>query len=313
MPAGGFVHQAHIYDSEQEFLAAAVPFARAGIGAEEAVLARVKASNAEALLDALGGDAYAIDIDAGDGYFETPARTRSKLLDWTRAQADGGRVRVLGEAPWPLSSPAGVREWARHEAVINLAFAGLPVTFACPYDAGGLPPSIIEHAEHTHPEIVRAGSVADSPVYADPRDFCSALNDAAPALSGSPAAELAVEAERLSSLRELVQGHAWEAGVAVGRIADIVLAVDEVATNALVHGAEPAVVRVWREPGEIVFEVSDSGAGIHDPVAGQLVPSGDAAAGRGLWTARQLCDSVEFRRNPSGVAVTLHITLPDQV
>ena len=55
------------------------------------------------------------------------------------------------------------------------------------------------------------------------------------------------------------------------------------------------------------------GAGIHDPVAGQLVPSGDAAAGRGLWTARQLCDSVEFRRNPSGVAVTLHLTLPDQV
>ena len=313
MAAGGFVHQAQIYESEQDFLEAAVAFTRSGIGAGEPVLARVRGPNADALIDALGGDAYAVDIDAAERFFETPARTRSKLLDWARAHADGGRVRLIGEPPWPLSSAAAIREWARHEAVMNLAFAGLPVTFVCPYDARGLPASIIEHAEQTHPEIMRAGEVAESPAYVDPREFCGSLNDEARALNGSPAAELQVEAERLSSLRELVQGQAWEAGVAVGRIADIVLAVDEVATNALVHGAEPAVVRVWREPGELVFEVSDAGAGIDDPVAGQLLPSGDAAAGRGLWTARQLCDSVEFRRNPSGVAVTLHLTLPDQV
>jgi anti-sigma regulatory factor (Ser/Thr protein kinase) len=313
MPAGGFVHQAQIYDSEQDFLEVAVPFAREGIGAGEAVLARVRGPNAEALIDALGGDAYAIDVATAEGFYETPARTRSKFLDWAAEHADGRRVRLLGEPPWPLLSAAGVREWARHEAVINLSFAGSPVTFVCPYDARGLPASIIEHAERTHPQLVRAGDVAASPAYLDPRDFCGALNDAAPAPSGSPVAELRVEAERLASLRELVQGHAWEAGVEVGRIADIVLAVDEVATNALVHGAEPAIVRVWRQPGELVFEVVDSGAGIDDPVAGQLAPTGDAGAGRGLWTARQLCDSVEFRRNPSGVAVTLHLTLPDQV
>ena len=313
MSAGGFVHRAQIYESEQEFLEVAVPLARAGIGAGEAVLARVKGTNADALLDALGSDAYAVDVDAAERFCETPSRTRSKLLDWVRTRADGGRVLMIGEPQWPLSSGAGIREWARHEAVINLAFAGLPVTLVCPFDARGLPASIIEHAEHTHPQILRAGGVADSPAYADPRDFCSALNDEAAAMNGTPAAELRVDAERLSALRELVQGQAWEAGIAVARIADVVLAVDEVATNAIVHGAQPVDLRVWRESGELVFEVSDSGAGIDDPVAGQLVPSGDASAGRGLWTARQLCDSVEFRRNPSGVAVTLHLTLSDQV
>ena len=44
------------------------------------------------------------------------------------------RARLMGEPPWADGSEAQIRDWARHESVINVAFSGLPVSVVCPYD-----------------------------------------------------------------------------------------------------------------------------------------------------------------------------------
>jgi len=58
-----------------------------------------------------------------------------------------------------------------------------------------------------------------------------------------------------------------------------------------------------------VCEVSDTGAGLRDPLAGQLPPERFAAGGHGLWLARQFSDLVEVHSDPTGTIVRLHLTL----
>ena len=87
-------------------------------------------------------------------WYETSARTREKFARWAAEHADGGRTRLIGEPPWAIGHEAQVRDWARHESVINVAFADRQVTFICPYDAQALPAEVLGYARSTHPEIV---------------------------------------------------------------------------------------------------------------------------------------------------------------
>jgi anti-sigma regulatory factor (Ser/Thr protein kinase) len=304
-----FLHQALIYDSVDEFVAAAVPFVRAGIDAGEPVLVRVKRVNAEALDRALGEDSGRADIAPADGFYDNPSRTRARVRQWAGARVGASRARMLGEPPWPLDHEAGIREWARHEAVVNIAFEGWPVTFTCPYDASELPDEIIAAAEATHPSILRSGGAGDSPSYAPPEEFCEELNARTPVRSGHPTLQMPFDIENLSALRTLVSDEGAAAGLWGDRLLDQTLAVDEVATNAILHGSSPARLKLWREEDELIWEVSDTGPGIADPLAGQIAPDPSALDGRGLWMARMICDALEFRCDTDGTVVSLHFSL----
>ena len=76
----------------------------------------------------------------------------------------------------------------------------------------------------------------------------------------------------LSSVRRLVEDEAAAAGLPPERIADVVFAVNEIATNALRHGAQPASIRVWHQTGRLLCEVRDSGKGLPESVATGLKP-----------------------------------------
>jgi serine/threonine-protein kinase RsbW len=109
--------------------------------------------------------------------------------------------------------------------------------------------------------------------------------------------EFAFGLANLSDVRRLVASRAIEAGLSSQRAADLALAADEIATNALVHGRLPATARVWREDGDIGCEVTDAGRGIEDPYPGREAPPADSPDGRGLWLARQLCDRLEIHND----------------
>jgi anti-sigma regulatory factor (Ser/Thr protein kinase) len=66
---------------------------------------------------------------------------------------------------------------------------------------------------------------------------------------------------------------------------------------------------VWRAEEEVVVEVTDTGDGIRDVLAGQLTPPVSGPGGRGLWMTRQLCDAVEMR-NGKGTTVVMHAAVP---
>lgn len=308
---GTFVHQALIYESEQEFVDVALPFVRAGVEAGEPVLAAVQEPNVEALRRRLPADSAGVELRTVEQWYENPSRTRAKFAAWVAERRNGHRIRLIGEPPWPLASEARTREWARHESVLNVAFGDLPVTFICPYDARILPESIIEHARRTHPQIWAGSGRVESASYADPRTYCRELNGGGRAGDPPPAVEVEFGAGDLARLRRLVEGEGLRAGIGEGRIEDLVLAVNEIATNALVHGGTPARLRVWRRGEELVFDVHDGGDGVADPLAGQLKPDLALGHGWGLWIARMVADAVEIRSGAGESAVSVHALVSD--
>jgi anti-sigma regulatory factor (Ser/Thr protein kinase) len=303
----GFVHPALIYGSDEEFLDVALPFVEEGIERGEPALVAVRAANAENLLSALGGEPEGVTVLSVEQWYETSARTREKFAGWAADHARSGRVRLIGEPPWATGNQAQVRDWARHESVINVAFAGMPVTFICPYDSRILPPEIIEHAHSTHPTIAAPRHWTVSEGYEDPLAFCRRLNEHVRRPSRAPAIELGFGLIDLGGIRRLVKGAAHEAGLSTWKADGLALAVNEIATNALVHGRPPATLRMWTAAEEVVCEIADAGRGIRDALAGQLVPPAEASGGRGLWLARVLCDAVEISTE-DGSRVTLHMS-----
>jgi anti-sigma regulatory factor (Ser/Thr protein kinase) len=116
--------------------------------------------------------------------------------------------------------------------------------------------------------------------------------------------------DQLVTVRDFVTSHATGAAAAVLDVTQFVQAVYSVATHAIEHGGGSGVVRVWAGPQTILCEVSDTGAGLRDPLAGRLPSGRSTARGRRLWLARQCCDLVEVRSDPAGTTVRLHLTLP---
>jgi anti-sigma regulatory factor (Ser/Thr protein kinase) len=313
----GFVHQALIYDSDQEFMDAILPFIGEAVAAQEPILVAVQERNVENLRATLNGLPPGVALFSVEQWYDTSARTRDKLARWVAEETKagnenrraGGRVRLIGELPWAVGHDAQIRDWARHESVINVAFAECPVSFLCPYDSRVLPPEIIEHARSTHPEIVGQGGPSRSEAYENPIAFCRRLNSSVARPVGEPDTEISVSLRDLHALRRSIGEFATAAGLTRSRAEELVLAVNEIATNAVVHGKSPATVRIWQEDGELIVEVSDAGEGIADALAGQLTPSTSGVGGRGLWLTRLVCDAVEIR-NGTGCTVAMHATTP---
>lgn len=112
----------------------------------------------------------------------------------------------------------------------------------------------------------------------------------------------------LDGLRRHVAGFASTAGLVGDRVERLVVALSEVATNALVHGGGVATVTVARQGRQLVVTVSDSGARSGEgafPPAVATRPDPTQIGGRGLWITRQLCDEVTIDSAAAGTRVQL--------
>lgn len=114
-------------------------------------------------------------------------------------------------------------------------------------------------------------------------------------------------AASLRDVRRLVAREAERARLGDTRRADLVLAVDELASNTVMHGGGRGTLSVWRTDGEIVCEVRDRGH-IADPLAGLRAPAPEQPSGRGLWVASHLCDRVHICSAPGRTAVRVQMT-----
>jgi len=86
------------------------------------------------------------------------------------------------------------------------------------------------------------------------------------------------------------------------------MAVNELAINAVTHGRGARTLHVWARPRAVVCQIEDRGH-ITDPLGGRRVPRPDVAGGVGLWTVNQLCDLVEVRTARDGTTVRVHAAL----
>ncbi|MCY7341597.1 MAG: ATP-binding protein [Pseudonocardia sp.] len=89
--------------------------------------------------------------------------------------------------------------------------------------------------------------------------------------------------------------------------ADLVLAVNELAANAVEHGAGTGALRLWVRGGEVVTEVSDHGGGMAVPFPGIVLPPVYGARGRGLWPASELCDVMQVWSGEDGTVIRVQL------
>jgi anti-sigma regulatory factor (Ser/Thr protein kinase) len=125
----------------------------------------------------------------------------------------------------------------------------------------------------------------------------------------------AFDADTLSELRKAVLAEAAAAGMPGERAGDVMLAVHELAANAVRHGAGEGWLSMSVTAGQLHCQVSD--AGPHGNGNGGRSLSGRTAAaqpwpvqpGHGLWLVQASADQVSMASGPAGCRVTVVFTI----
>ncbi|MFI7504423.1 anti-sigma factor RsbA family regulatory protein [Streptomyces sp. NPDC049687] len=284
---GTFDHRMTVFGTDEDFVAAALPFLAEGLAAPDeppptAILAPDKL---DLLRDALGADTRHVGLlPHTDWYTGSAANAVARAAAHLAGHSGpGGRAHLLMEPVWngrAGRSPRESAEWIRYEALANLLFASSATTAMCVYDTRTAGAVLIEAARRAHP---------DSGVYEDPVRIAAEL-DAVP-LPPTPS-----DAQRLTEpAPEAVRAWAIGHGLGVADAESFVTAVTEAASLGQVTGA-----LLWGEAPGCVCELTLAER-IDDPLVGFVPPPATGPApGQGLWYARQVCAYVDVRDAAGG-------------
>lgn len=304
-----FLHPALFYRGAREYLAATVPFVTDGLAAGEPVAVAVPGPNLRLLRAELGTAASQVRLLDMTEVGRNPGRIIPGVL---RAFADTHprrRVRIIGEPIWPQRSQLEYPACAQHEALINLAFGGRPVTILCPYDAAALDPLVLADAARTHPVLIDGTIQRDSDEYA-PEAVIAAYNQP---LAELPNADvLAVDVTGLPGLRTTVAAFACGLGMCSDQIDDVVLVLTELATNSIEHAHTTATVLIGHDEQHLICQVKDSGY-LTDPLAGRRPEVPGQLRGRGLLLVNALSDLVRVHTTPKGTTIEVRFALRGQL
>ncbi|GAA1117842.1 hypothetical protein GCM10009579_77020 [Streptomyces javensis] len=117
-------------------------------------------------------------------------------------------------------------------------------------------------------------------------------------------------ADELPRLRVQVERCAAWAGLSETRRGDFVLAVDEIANNAIEHAGGTGSLLLRRIGDELECRISDSGPGFSEDVIPRILPGLDGAtSGRGLWLTQLVTDRLVISAGAVGAVVTLAMRL----
>ena len=292
-----FVHPALFYGSDEEYLAALVPFVTGGLALGQPVAAAVPGSRLRLLreaLDDVADDVLLIDMEQAG---RNPGRILPTVLRRFADAHPDVHVRIVGEPIWVGRSATEYPACAQHEALINLAFAGRDVTIVCPYDTSALDAGVLANALTTHPVVWEADRRYDSDRYA-PHTVVDRYNQPLSGADDPPGIELTALAQ-VRDARRFAAERARGAGLGPDRAADLELIATELVTNSLRHTSGGCRLRIWTADDHLVCEVGDHGH-LADPLAGRHpVPVGQRG-GRGLLLVNQLADLVRTHTTPRG-------------
>ncbi len=146
-------------------------------------------------------------------------------------------------------------------------------------------------------------------------------------LAGTPPlVDLAFDSDTLHEVRAAVRIQTRQAGLPDDRAGDVVLAVHELAANAVSHGAGAARLRIWNLGGALHCQVDDGSppAPGHDggPADGHhhdeadmrsfpgVIEAWKAAPRHGLRVVQQVADRMQVLPGPQGSRVTVTFDLP---
>jgi anti-anti-sigma factor len=121
------------------------------------------------------------------------------------------------------------------------------------------------------------------------------------------------DGDSLYALRAAVAAHGLQAGLAEGRVGDLVLAVHELAANAVRHGAGCGRLRIWNTGGVLRCEVTDDGppqaAGAGADTGSRNAATWRIEPGHGLWLIRQVADQTSVQADASRTVAAVSFAL----
>ena len=117
-PPSMFRHEALLYRGSDGFLAGSLPYIRAGLAADEAILVAVGAPKIRSLRGALGADADRVRFADMAVLGHNPARIIPAWREFARANA--GPIRGIGEPIWSGRDATELVECQLHEALLNV-------------------------------------------------------------------------------------------------------------------------------------------------------------------------------------------------
>lgn len=304
-------HTAGFHRSDSDLLAQLTPIVAAAMVRGEPVASALRPETERALTVALAksgveGATRLVPLagpDPHDASAQTLAGRRARELRELTTAA--GAVTVVSEH-WSRFDGADGLFWTELDAAANVALAGLPVDLVCFFPDVPLHQTVTQGALRNHPTLQRSGITRANPEHLPPHDVVRATPVPAPVLLGAPDVRRRFGVWTLSEVRALVERELLAAGFARDRAEDVVLAVNEIATNAVEHGTRVAEITLWSAgaPGGFVVEIQDGGI-LGDPLPGLVAPQPGDLRGRGVWIARQLCDSLHVWCDDSGTHVRI--------
>ncbi|MFG1608321.1 anti-sigma factor RsbA family regulatory protein [Actinoplanes sp. NPDC049265] len=302
----GYYHEAVYYSSDDELLSVLVPFLSEGSEAGEPTIVALGERNATLVRSALPARSRVEYLTGGAVYARPTAAIRSyrRLLAGHLA-AGAPQIRIIGELP---ASAFGATWdwWTRYESAINHVYNDFPLWSMCAYDRRTTAEDQLAEIARTHPRTACPdGTHPISTAYVEPVTYLSEPRTEAadPLQAAPPLADLPEPTP--ASARAAIRSA--NAGAVIGDddLEDLIVAVSEAVTNALVHGRAPATMRVWAGDGRIVVTITDAGPGPKDPFAGLMPATDRATGGRGLWIVHQSCNYVTAVSSPDGFTLRL--------
>ena len=299
-----FSHRAAIYSTQSELVERAVPLIEQARRRGSPVVLNV-ATSTERLIREVVGPSGLVRLATPEQELrrsgQTVAARRAREL---RELTDrDGPIVVIAQHDPDMGLLDG-RTWVETDAAMNLALTAMPVTMTCLY-RDPLDPVLAAAARWNHPLWMRDdGSVHENPEHREPAEVLTACPAGAPGPLGDADRELTFTPWQLTDLRMAVGEVAHAAGLSAERADDFVLAVNEVAGNAVEHGYGTGLLQLWLRPRLLTCEVHDSGV-LANPLPGMRLPHPAEHRGRGVWIARQLCDLLHVWADHDGTHVRL--------
>lgn len=292
-----------MYAGLDDFVAQATPLVSTALEAEQPVLVALTPATLAGLREGLGRAAEPVRWIDITRIGRNPARIIPLWREFLAQRRSGGRdqpVFGIGQPVFPERMPAEMAEAQRHEALLNLAFAGTPnFDLYCPYDTETLDARVVAAAERTHPHLHHADGPRSSAGYRETtldHGFSPRL-----AAAADPLWHLRLDGVSVAELHSWVLRQVRRFPVSEARWDNVALAA--LAVRAAIRGQE---IRIWREPGLVVVELRGR-VPIRDPLAGREWPAPAAEPGHGLWLANQLCDLVQWRSDRHQSVVRLQM------
>ena len=267
-------HGAAVVSTQDELLAAALPFLDAGLRAGDLVALACPPETVDLLAAELGERVSAVEIEPRISLLgsRAPDALSTCLQYLERAVAAGatggsGRLRVLAEVDFG-GDPADWREGQRFESVFNQRGRRRAGVLRLPVDRAPPPRSaVVDSAAATHPllvqrrDLVRRVPASWIRARTSPPSRCPAPPSRTTNRSSSieDAASLAGLRHKLGAvLATLVRDRDQQE--------DLHLATAEIAANAFRHGVRPVAARVWADGDRVICVISDRGTSYTRPV-----------------------------------------------